>query len=153
MPRFNLERRRREALAAYLAARDRATYPFAPEPAPAPAGPALEQSLQLFARLKCVSCHQLSNAAKLKPGDLAPDLALGGARLRRAWIRRFVLEPQAVIPGTRMPTLFPLADEDDPQSRVTPEPALLGGAIDRQIEALTDLSLWWGSAAAARRAR
>jgi cytochrome c2 len=153
MPRFNLEPRRRVALVAALAARDGASYPFAAQPPLTLTGPALEQALQLFERLRCVSCHQLSNAGKLKPGELAPDLALGGGRLRRRWIRRFLLEPQQLMPGTRMPTLFPLADEDDPNSRTSPEPKLLGGAINKQIEALTDLSLWWGSAAAARRAR
>jgi hypothetical protein len=71
--------------------------------------------------------------------------------LRRGWIYRFILEPQQLMPGTKMPTLFPLADEDDPKSRTTPLPALCGGSVERQIDALADLNLWWGSAAAARR--
>ena len=132
------------SLAASFAARDKASYPFVmQEPRPLE-GQRLSEALALFRKLQCVRCHLLSNAPRLKPGELAPDLALSGERLRRAWIARFILEPQKVMPGTRMPTLFPLEDEDDPGSRTTPAPALFGGDARRQIEALTELNLSWG---------
>ena len=151
MPTFNLTPDQARDLAAYLAASARASYPFADQPAPRLEGNALAGALALFEKLKCVSCHKLSNAPRLKPGELAPDLALSGARLRRAWIRRFILEPQKVMPGTRMPTLFPLVDEDEPAGpRITPAPDLLGGRVDRQVDALTDLNLRWGRMARLR---
>lgn len=137
-----------ESLVAYLAAQDRASFPFHHQAAPRLEGAELAAALQLFTRFQCLRCHLLSNAPRLKPGELSPDLALSGARLRRTWIQRFILEPQAVMPGTRMPTLFPLADEDDPRSRITPVPSLLGGSVQRQIDALTELNLFWGSAPA-----
>jgi hypothetical protein len=49
-----------------------------------------------------------------------------------------------------MPTLFPLADEDDPSSRLTNEPAFFGGDVARQVEALTDLTMQWGRAVPVR---
>ena len=146
MPGFNLTSADADTLTAYFAATARASYPFVHEPPVKLQGPALQQALELFQKLKCVSCHQLSNAPQLKPGELAPDLALSGARLRRSWIRRFILQPQQLMPGTRMPTLFPLLDEDRPGGgRITPAPATMGGDIPRQVDALTDLNLLWGT--------
>ncbi len=151
MPTFKLSHRERQHLAATFAAQDRAPYPFTPRQL-APLPPQrLEQALTLFNRLQCLRCHQLSNAASLKPGELSPDLALAHDRLQRSWIRRFILSPQQVMPGTTMPTLFMLEDEDDPTSRITPYPQYFSGDIQQQVEALADLSLWWGTAAAARR--
>jgi len=148
MPTPALTAQGAEEVAAFLAARSRASYPFHLQSAPRLEGAELAAALRLFSRFQCLRCHLLSNAPRLKPGELSPDLALSGARLRRAWIRRFILEPQAVMPGTKMPTLFPLADEDDPKSRQTPVPELLGGSIEKQIDVLTDLNLFWGSAPA-----
>jgi len=141
----------RRSLAAALAGRDGASYPFSDEAPPRLEGRARDEALLLFERLQCLRCHLLSNAPALKPGELSPDLALGATRLRRDWIRRFILDPQQVLPGTRMPNLFPLQDEDDPKSRSTPQPGLFAGSVPRQIDALADLSLWWGTAEAARR--
>jgi cytochrome c2 len=151
MPTPSISPAEAETLAAYLGALDGASYPFYTARGAPLEGARLEDALRLFDRLQCLRCHLLSNAARLKPGELSPDLALSGSRLRREWLVRFTLEPQQLMPGTKMPTLFPLADEDDPRSRITPQPSFFGGRIDEQIEALTDLSLWWGSAAAARR--
>ena len=147
MPRFNLSAAQAGQVAAYLAGLSSASYPFTDQPPPRLSPLRARQALALFQRLKCVSCHQLSNAPRLKPGELAPDLALSGRRLRRRWIRRFMLQPQQLMPGTRMPTLFPLIDEDDAKAgRVTPAPDLLGGDVERQVAALTELNLLWGTA-------
>ena len=148
MPRFEVLTARGDGariLTAYVASLDRASYPFVDEVRPVLEGRRRQEAMTLFTRMQCVRCHLLSNAPKLKPGELAPDLVLSGTRLRRAWIQRFILEPQKLMPGTRMPELFPLLDEDDPGSRSTPEPGLLGGDIRRQVEALTDLNLAWGA--------
>jgi cytochrome c2 len=150
MPAFGLEPAQAEALGAYFAAQDSARYPFTDQRIPRLEGEQLRAARQLFDGMQCVRCHLLSNASILKPGELAPDLALSGRRLRRAWIQRFILEPQTLIPGTKMPTLFPLADEDDPKSRITPEPKILGGEVIRQVEALTDLNLGWGQLGSGR---
>jgi len=151
MPRFTrLGDEGAAMLAGYFAALDRASYPFVHESRTTLQGKELEQAMTLFTRLQCVRCHLVSNAPKLKPGELAPDLALSGERLRRDWIVRFILDPQKLMPGTRMPNLFPLVDEDDPGSRTTAEPDLFGGSIQRQVEALTDLNLAWGSVQATR---
>ena len=149
MPTFNITASQAGDVAAYLAAADGASFPFVEQPSPRLEGQALTAAMTLFGKLKCVSCHKLSNAPSLKPGELAPDLALSRTRLRRAWIRRFILEPQRLMPGTRMPTLFPLVDEDAPKgARITPAPTVMGGDVKRQVEALTDLNLLWGSVAA-----
>ncbi len=44
-------------------------------------------------------------------------------------------------PGTKMPTYFPLADDDDPTSHATPFTKILGGSVKAQIEALIQLNM------------
>jgi cytochrome c2 len=139
MPDFNLSGAEIEAVAGFFAARDRASYPFTGQRVPKMSEEQQRDARVLFDKLQCIRCHELSNAPRLKPGELAPDLALTPDRLRRGWIRRFILEPQRLLPGTRMPTLFPLADEDDPTSRMSPAPELYDGDVQRQVEALVDI--------------
>lgn len=144
MPSPNLSFAEREKLAGYFAAKDKVSYPFIDEKTVRPLeGERLTQAQNLFTKFQCVRCHLQSNAPQLKPGELAPDLALTGQRLRRQWIIDFIYDPQKLMPGTKMPTLFPLADEDNPRSRITPAPEMFEGNIDAQIKALTDLNIWW----------
>ena len=53
----------------------------------------------------CVSCHVL--AGKIPPGGepetLGPDLALAHRRMTERYFRRWVANPQRIIPGTPMP--------------------------------------------------
>jgi cytochrome c2 len=148
MPTFNLLPEERQQLVAYFAAQAKASFPFVEESLPPLVEQRLSEAQTLFQHLQCLRCHLLTNAATLQPGELAPDLALGRERLRRRWIQSFLLQPQELMPNTQMPTLFPLADEDDPQSRITPAPNFFAGQVAQQIDALADLSLYWGSSAA-----
>jgi cytochrome c2 len=146
MPTPAMKGSQREAIVAYFAALDKASYPFVHQPIPPLKGERLNQAQQLFQKFQCIRCHLLSNAGKLQPGELAPDLALSRERLRREWIYQFIIDPQKIMPGTRMPTFFLLVDEDDPKSRMTPLPQFFQGHIEEQINALVDLNLWWSTA-------
>lgn len=76
--------------------------------------------------LTCVSCHTFGKYKSL--GIPAVDLTTMGHRLRYDWLRRYLVEPSALRPGTRMPTFWPggqAANRD-----------ILGGDTDRQIQAI-----------------
>lgn len=74
----------------------------------------------------CIQCHRYSGESL--PGVIGVDLAAIGQRLRPAWFYRFLCDPGALKPRTRMPNFFP-----DGQSL---QPEILGGDRDRQIAAI-----------------
>lgn len=55
--------------------------------------------------LTCIACHNLDGNKSL--GVPALDLATVGQRLKWDWFRRYLLDPQSLRPGTRMPSFWP----------------------------------------------
>jgi len=90
----------------------------------------------LFETLQCAKCHSGSISGDLSIADLAPDLTRTPARLRYGWVLDWIKDPQHLQPGTRMPTFFPLMDDDDPESIFSQLPDVAGGDPTRQIELL-----------------
>ncbi len=64
---------------------------------------------ELFRDLRCLTCHRWQGTG----GTLAPDLSHVGSRVKREWLRDFLLTPYAVRPSLveRMPRLY-LSDEE-----------------------------------------
>ena len=58
----------------------------------------------LLGELNCVSCHQPADAAPAR--KQAPVLDNVAARARVGYLRKFIADPQAVKPGSTMPTLL-----------------------------------------------
>ena len=57
-----------------------------------------------FAALGCVACHQSEERHRRAGlGGVGPDLRQAGARLRRAWIARWLAGPARLSPETLMP--------------------------------------------------
>jgi len=139
MPTFPFPDEEKAALVAYFAASNERPWPFDRQPTPVFSPQELDDALFLFEKLKCNSCHQISAAASLKQGELAPDLSLSAVRLKPEWLHQWILDPQFLQPGTKMPTYFPLMDEMDPESFMTPYPDLFGGDPRRQADVLTAL--------------
>ncbi|MBX7166308.1 MAG: hypothetical protein K1X74_08150 [Pirellulales bacterium] len=52
----------------------------------------------------CTKCHDLLGHAS--SGTRGPDLAKVPQRIERAWYERWMIDPQRIQPGTRMPTVF-----------------------------------------------
>ncbi len=98
----------------------------------------LETAKYLFEQFKCLQCHQLTVGENLTLSDLAPDMGLTKTRLRPDWMESFIRDPQMIQPGTKMPTYFPLEDDDYPDSITTPLAGVLNGDPFAQIKALTD---------------
>ena len=101
--------------------------------------PASEESIaagrELFMRLKCQQCHAVGGSPA-NGGDAAvpaPNLALAGNRLQPDWIARWVRDPQAIVPGTKMPNFFGTLEEP-----AAPYKDILGGDWQAQVNALRD---------------
>ncbi|RIK69256.1 MAG: hypothetical protein DCC65_00475 [Planctomycetota bacterium] len=64
---------------------------------------------QFFYDLKCLACHVAGDPSV--PGTTtdikAPNFALSYKRLRYDWIVQWLKDPQALMPGTNMPQIFP----------------------------------------------
>ena len=57
------------------------------------------------AGLACIKCHTFGGVGL--PGIQAIDMLRMPTRLRRDWFERYLIDPQAYRPGTRMPASFP----------------------------------------------
>ncbi|MDP6369732.1 MAG: c-type cytochrome [Planctomycetota bacterium] len=71
------------------------------------AGLAARHGRVLLGRKGCVRCHLPGGAAALHLASKAgPDLSNVGVRLGADWMRRWIAEPAALLPGANMPTLL-----------------------------------------------
>jgi mono/diheme cytochrome c family protein len=85
----------------------------------------------------CFSCHQQGERKPEGPKEgWAPDLAMAKSRLNPDWIVRWLRDPQALQPGTKMPSFY---DFEDPDPDGPDD--VLGGSDERQVEALRDYIL------------
>jgi len=130
MPSFGFADAEAEALVAWLGHRAGRTSAWRPTSARPLSYERAALAQSMFVDLKCVTCHQLALGGGVDSADLAPDLGLARQRLDRGWVLRFLQDPGAMLPGTRMPQFFP-----DGQS---PFPDLLEGSAEVQMELLVD---------------
>ena len=147
MPTFGLSDAEANLLVKYFAYEGRAQFPYVtPQYNSDPVH--LAAGHQLFDQLKCALCHIVEGKALGKPlaeipaedlPRLAPNLSLAAKRLQRDWlINRWLPEPLAQVPGTRMPQF---------EYGATIAPHVLGGDGKKQREALVDYMLSLGAAA------
>jgi cytochrome c551/c552 len=89
---------------------------------------AVEAGRQLTGKkgMSCITCHRFNNQKSL--GIQAMDLAFMPKRLQRDWFNRYLINPVALRPGTRMPTFWP--------GGKSVRTDILDGNTDMQIEAL-----------------
>ena len=55
--------------------------------------------------LACIKCHTFSG--KKAEGVQGIDMTLMSKRLQRDWFQRYLMDPQQIRPGTRMPASWP----------------------------------------------
>jgi cbb3-type cytochrome oxidase cytochrome c subunit len=126
MPTFGFTPEELNDLTRYFATLDKARYPFdaadfVTDPKSWAAGK------KVFELLKCMKCHPRSEQEMNAPGvdrsSLAPNLQMASTRLRHDWINDWIRRPDQWMPGTRMPTNFPLGEDG---RRISP----LAGMLD-----------------------
>ncbi len=94
-----------------------------------------EAAVQLWNSYNCVSCHSMGFT---KDTPMAPDLHKAANRLRPSWIKLWLTNPQAIMPGTTMPGFF----GDD--GKTPSDPTIFGGDAEKQINALTKYVIEFG---------
>lgn len=82
----------------------------------------------------CAACHIVGDQMPGgSPDSWAPDFAISKTRLKAEWIIQWLVNPQDLLPGTKMPTYF------DPKSFENSGPEdVLKGDEHSQIKALRD---------------
>jgi mono/diheme cytochrome c family protein len=82
----------------------------------------------------CFSCHQQGDKKpEGGPEGWAPDLGLARHRLNPQWIAKWLHNPQAIQPGTKMPSFYPGGPDD-----------IFHGNEQQQIDAIRDYIFWFG---------
>ncbi len=94
-----------------------------------------EAAKALFDSYACASCHSAGYDKSIEPS--APNLALSKRRLRPTWIKKWLEDPQAIMPGTLMPSFWEGGESMDS--------TILGGDPVKQIDALTKYILESGN--------
>ncbi len=84
--------------------------PGAPDPAARATAAALHPGERLFWEKGCGGCHAIRGVGSQMASDLAGRARKGGRDV--AWHVRFLKEPAAVFPGTRMPSYRHLSEQE-----------------------------------------
>jgi mono/diheme cytochrome c family protein len=88
---------------------------------------------KLFEDLQCLSCHYTGKIPEGKtPADLAPNLSMAKNRLKPEWIVNWIINPDTIQPGTRMPQFYPDITQPSPFSQE------FGASATEQIRALRE---------------
>jgi cytochrome c1 len=113
MPTFGFTDDQANSVVAYFQGLEETT-PFASDPAPGDRR-SVAVGGEVFAMLQCGRCHPAGAEALASLGggqaDLAPSLLLARGRLRHQWVPSWIKDPQGWIPGTKMPTNFPMTPD------------------------------------------
>ncbi len=119
MPTFGFTDDQATTLVGMFSAFDKAEFPYRFYSDIKLDGARREMAQAVFDELKCQSCHVLGNVkicgATPEPGCIktedaaqkAPNLLMAKDRLRAEWLVKWLDNPEAIMPNTRMPSFFP----------------------------------------------
>jgi cytochrome c2 len=68
---------------------------------------------QMFNTYQCAKCHAVREDQELTDAIVAPNLILAKDRLRPEWMIAWLIDPQTLQPGTKMPNFFTFNEDDD----------------------------------------
>ncbi len=138
MPTFGLADAEVTTLVQYFGAVDDIRVPFVHIDDTQVPLPSIEAGQKLVSPdyFNCFSCHQQGDRKPEGPPEgWAPDLGMARTRLNPEWIVRWLHNPQAVQPGTKMPSFYEVGA--DGKASGGPDD-VLGGDNEKQIQALRD---------------
>ena len=125
MPSFNLSNQEKNEIVAYFQAKSNQMTFGAPFSGVTWAPGEKRAAKKLFNALACATCH---TAGFNRDEPTAPNLHLSNDRLRLSWIKKWLTNPQTILPHTVMPNFW-----EDGEAQ---EPDILGGNREKQIQAL-----------------
>jgi hypothetical protein len=105
MPTFSFSENELGKLVRFFQALSRQPFPYIPEPPRVLSAKEMEMARSLFssAAAPCLKCHATGDPAHDRTAT-APNFLLAKGRLKADWMERWVIDPQAISPGTSMPS-------------------------------------------------
>jgi hypothetical protein len=105
MPTFSFSENELGKLVRFFQALARQPFPYVPEQPPALTAKETEMARSLFSSraAPCLKCHATGDPAHDRTAT-APNFLLAKGRLKPDWVERWIIDPQAISPGTSMPS-------------------------------------------------
>jgi cytochrome c551/c552 len=105
MPTFSFSDNELRKLVRFFQALSQQPMPYIPEQVPVLSAKETEMARSLFSSTAapCLKCHATGDAVHDKNAT-APNFLLAKERLKPDWAERWVIDPQAISPGTSMPS-------------------------------------------------
>jgi hypothetical protein len=105
MPTFSFSDNELRKLVRFFQALQQQPMPYIPEQVPVLTSKETDMARSLFSSTAapCLKCHATGDAAHDKTAT-APNFLLARERLKPDWVERWILDPQAISPGTAMPS-------------------------------------------------
>jgi cytochrome c551/c552 len=105
MPTFSFSENELGKLVRFFQALSRQPLPYVPEAAPSLTAKETEMARGLFSSsaAPCLKCHATGDPAHDRTAT-APNFLMARERLKPDWIERWIIDPQAISPGTSMPS-------------------------------------------------
>jgi len=105
MPTFSLSDNELRKLVRFFVALQQQPLPYIPEQVPMLTAKENDMARSLFSSTAapCLKCHATGDATHDKNAT-APNFLLAKERLKPDWVERWIIDPQAISPGTAMPS-------------------------------------------------
>jgi cytochrome c2 len=105
MPTFSFSENELGKLVRFFQALSRQTLPYVPDPIPVLNAKETEMARSLFSSpaAPCLKCHATGDPAHDRFAT-APNFLQAKGRLKFDWVERWIIDPQAISPGTSMPS-------------------------------------------------
>ena len=105
MPTFSFSENELGKLVRFFQALSRQPFPYIPEQTPLLTAKETEMARGLFSSsaAPCLKCHATGDPAHDKNAT-APNFLQAKDRLKPDWVERWIIDPQAIAPGTSMPS-------------------------------------------------
>jgi hypothetical protein len=105
MPTFSFSENELGKLVRFFQALARQPLPYIPEEVPVLTGKETEMARSLFSSTAapCLKCHATGDPAHDRTAT-APNFLQARGRLKADWMERWIIDPQAISPGTSMPS-------------------------------------------------
>jgi len=105
MPNFSFSENELGKLVRFFQALSRQPFPYIPEQPPALTAKETEMARSLFSSpaAPCLKCHATGDPAHDRTAT-APNFLQAKGRLKPDWVERWIIDPQAISPGTSMPS-------------------------------------------------
>ena len=105
MPTFSFSENELGKLVRFFQALSRQPLPYVPEPIPALNAKETEMARGLFSSpaAPCLKCHATGDPSHDRTAT-APNFLQAKGRLKADWVERWIIDPQAISPGTSMPS-------------------------------------------------